>query len=121
MKLFFFLIAFFFIFSSFSFAKTCSVQQKFWKTSGISACTFGTGTNGAGIEVLHYLSPSTKSSDTCKERAFVCDLGGTPSQTMGINLPPFVEYDENQKDYPYKCGGSSDAWTQNLVFKGAHD
>ena len=116
------LIVLLFLTNSDLLAKQCFVSQQFWKTSGISLCTFGTGLNGAKLEIMHYLPDSINENHTCKQRAFVCDQGASTSIPSGLsNLPDFVQYNPDEKGYPYSCGSSSDAWTQNLVFKGAHD
>jgi hypothetical protein len=114
MKLFFFLIAFFFIFSSFSFAKSCSIYQEYWHTSGISNCRLA-----SGLEVLHSVSDAL--DGVCKRRVYACNPNGTNIPSGLSNLPDFVQYNPNEKGYPYSCGSSSDAWTQNLVFKGLSD
>ena len=115
------LIVLLFLTNSDLLAKQCFVSQQFWKTGGISSCTFGTGLNGAWLEIMHYLPDSINENDTCKQRAFVCDHGASPSTPSGAsNLPDFVIYNEtNTNEYPYSCSrSSSDAYVQNFVFKG---
>ena len=92
MKNLLFIIALLFISKPDLFAKSCYIKQQFWKTSGLSSCTFGTTSAGTSFDIMHYLEDG---EGQCKTRAFVCDPYSDSSIPSGLsNLPDFVQYNK---------------------------
>lgn len=99
------------------FAKKCYVQNQFWKTGGVSHCSYGTGLNGALLEIVHTLPDSNNTP--CPGVAFVCDHGQTDNTDYSSSLPSWVGYNPEapQGKYPYTCGNTH---LIDELFEGVH-